>query len=113
MQAQQLTSAKRRLHIVLALAGKLIPAEVRLAVYALTETQTAGEYDSKLLKALAVFDRALDEARERGSRREAIVAFRSLAAGEVLIDVLETLGAEMQIHDAAQAEQALTLTLNA
>ena len=115
MQAQQLTSAKHRLRIVLALAGRLIPEEVRSAVHSLTETQTAGEYDSRLLKALAVFDHALDAARERGVRREAILAFRSLAAGEVLIDVLETLGTEMQIHDAAQAEQAetLTLTLNA
>jgi len=113
MQAQQLVSAKRRLHIVLALAGRLIPDEVRLTLYALAEAQTAGEYDSKLLKALAVFDHALEEVRQKGERRESILAFRSLAAGEVLIDVLETLGAEMLGHDAEQAEQARTLTLNA
>jgi hypothetical protein len=103
MQAQQLAAAKRRILITLSLAGRLIPWEVRAAIHALTETQTAGEYDAKLLKTLAVFDRALDDVRQHGGRREALLAFRSLAAGEVFIDVLAALATEADIADAVQS----------
>jgi len=103
MQSQQLAAAKRRILITLSLAGRLIPEGLRHPIYHLTEAQTAGEYDARLLKALAAFDRALDEVRQKGGRREAILAFRSLAAGEVFIDVLAALATEADIADAVQA----------
>ncbi|CAB4162188.1 hypothetical protein UFOVP783_23 [uncultured Caudovirales phage] len=106
MQAPQLPAAKRRLTIALTLAGKLIPADARSAVLAMTEAQTVGQYDSAFRKLLAVFDKAAIAWASAGGRPEALWAFRDLAARGVFLDAMDALATEMQIHDAAQAEQA-------
>jgi len=102
MQIPQLPAAKRRLFVALTLAGKLIPADARAAVLAITEAQTVGQYDNAFRKLLVVFDKAALATASAGGRPEALWAFRDLAAHGTFLDAMDALATEMQIHDAAQ-----------